>query len=251
LKYGRFLINGDVKYGMVDVDRVIELTGPFLDPHSAPTDRIHDLNAVKVLAPVLPKQIIAIGLNYKEHAKELGYALPEDPLMFMVSPSSIIGPEEAIQLAKPDHQIEFEAELVIVIGKEAYRVKEEEALSVVFGYTIGVDVSDRNIQKQDGQFMRAKSFLTYKPIGPFIETAVKPQKLSIQLKQNGVLKQDGHTSDMIHTVEKIIAAVTDVMVLEPGDIIFTGTPKGVGPLSPGDILETTIDGIGTLKNRVE
>lgn len=251
MKYGRFLINSEVKYGMVDVDRVIEFTGDFLDPLSTPTDNIHYLADVKPLLPVDPKQIIAIGLNYKDHARELNLPLPEDPMMFMVSPSSVIGPDDTIKLAKPEHKIDYEAELAVVIGKEAYKVKEEDALSVVFGYTIGLDISDRDLQNKDVQYTRAKSFLTYKPIGPYVETDLKPNRLSIQLKQNGVLKQDGNTRDLIHTVEKVIAAVTDVMVLEPGDIILTGTPKGVGPLSAGDVIETTIPGIGTLKNFVE
>lgn len=251
MKYGRFLINGEVKYGMVDVDRVIELTGPYLNEFTAPTDRIHYLHEVKPLLPVEPRQIIAIGLNYKEHAKEMNLPISEDPLMFMVSPSALIGPDDMIKLAKPGHSIEYEAELAVVIGKEAYKVKEEDALGVVFGYTIGLDISDRDLQNLDGQYTRAKSFVTYKPVGPFVETDVLPHKLSVQLKQNGVLKQNGNTKDMIHSVEKIIAAVTDVMILSPGDIILTGTPKGVGPLSAGDVIETTISDIGKLTNRVE
>jgi 2-keto-4-pentenoate hydratase/2-oxohepta-3-ene-1,7-dioic acid hydratase in catechol pathway len=251
MKYGRFLINGEVKFGMVDVDRVIELTGSYLHEFTAPTDRIHYLHDVRPLLPVEPKQIIAIGLNYKDHAKEMNLPVSEEPLMFMVSPSALIGPNETIQLAKSDHSIEYEAELAVVMGKRAYKVKEEEALSFVFGYTIGLDISDRDVQRLDGQYTRAKSYLTYKPIGPFVETDVLPHKLSVQLKQNGIIKQKGNTKDMIHSVEKIIAAVTDVMVLAPGDIILTGTPKGVGPLSSGDVIETIISGVGTLTNRVE
>lgn len=251
MKYGRFLINGEIKYGMVDVDRVIELTGAYVQKYTAPTDRIHYLKDVQLLAPVEPRQIVAIGLNYTDHAKELNIPLPEDPLMFMVSPSAIIGPNETIKLAKPMHQIDYEAELAIVIGKRAYKVKEKDALDVVFGYTVGLDISDRNLQSQDGQYTRAKSFLTYKPVGPLVETDINPHKLSIQLKQNGTLKQDGNTKDMIHSVEKIIEAITDVMILEPGDVILTGSPKGVGPLSTGDMIETTINGIGTLKNDVK
>ncbi|MGV3489470.1 MAG: fumarylacetoacetate hydrolase family protein [Tuberibacillus sp.] len=251
MKYGRFLINGELKYGMVDVDRVIEMTGSFLQAISAPTDRIHRLEDVQVLTPVEPKQIVAIGFNYREHTVELNHEQPEDPMLFMVSPSSVIGPNDAIKLAKPEHKIDFEAELVAVIGKKAYRVKEEEALNFVFGYTIGVDVSDRDLQKRDGQYTRAKSYLTYKPIGPFIETDLRPQRLSIELKQNGVIRQSGNTENMIQSVAKMIAAVTDVMVLEPGDVIFTGTPSGVGSLTSGDLIETTISGIGTLVNTVE
>lgn len=247
MKYGRFLYNGEIKHGMVDGDRVIELLGTYLDEPAVPTDRVYRLEDVKWLAPVEPKQVIAIGLNYVDHAKEQNKPLPKEPMMFMVSPSAIIGPGESIRLAKPTHRIDYEAELAVVIGKKAHRVTEAEALDVVFGYTVAIDVSDRDLQARDGQYTRAKSYPTYKPIGPFVATDVNPSNLSIKLTQNGVTKQDGHTSDMVHSVEKIIAAVTEVMTLEPGDVILTGTPAGVGPLHPGDDVAATIEGIGTLQ----
>lgn len=251
LKYCRFLHDGQVKYGMIDVDRVVEFMGSFLDDPAVPTDRLYHLNEVKLLAPLEPKQLIAIGLNYKDHAIEQSKPLPEEPMMFMVSPSAVIGPDETIQLAKPDHRIDYEAELAIVIGKTAYQVSEADALDYVFGYTIAVDVSDRDLQNRDRQYTRAKSYATYKPLGPVVETDLRPNKVKIQLKQNGDLKQDGHTSDMVHSVEKMIAHVTEVITLEPGDVILTGTPAGVGPLHKGDKIETTIEGIGTLVNNID
>lgn len=251
MKYCRFRVNDEVKYGMLDADKVVELTGNFLDESSAPTDRIHSLNDIQLLAPVEPKQLVAIGLNYLDHAKEIKMDLPKEPMMFMLSPTAIIGPNESIELARVGHRIEFEAELAIIIGKEAYRISEENAYDVIFGYTIGNDVSDRDLQDFDKQFTRAKSFATYKPLGPFVETQYNPEAVSVQLVQNGVMKQDGNTKDLIHSVRKILAAVTEVMTLHPGDVILTGTPSGVGPLSSGDQLELTIEGIGTLKNTVK
>lgn len=250
MKYCRFLHEGQVKFGMVDIDRVIELVDSYHSEVSVPTDQVHFLDEVDLLCPVEPSQIVAIGLNYSDHAKEQHKALPEEPMMFMIAPSAVIGPNDEIILARDDHQIEYEAELAVVIGKEAKNVKEEEALSYVFGYTCANDISDRDLQKKDGQFTRAKSFPTYKPIGPFIETNLQPQRLSVLLKQNGEVKQDGTTMDMIHSVAKIIATVTEVMTLQQGDVIITGTPAGVNPLHDGDEVEVEIEGIGSLKNRV-
>ncbi|TCP26630.1 2-keto-4-pentenoate hydratase/2-oxohepta-3-ene-1,7-dioic acid hydratase in catechol pathway [Scopulibacillus darangshiensis] len=250
MKYCRFLDDNQVKYGMVDADRVIELVGSYNNEVSIPTDRVHFLNEVQLLCPVDPKQVIAIGLNYSDHAKEQNKKLPEEPMMFMVSPSAVIGPNDEIQLARDGHRIDYEAELAIVIGKEAKDVGEEDASSYIFGYTCANDISDRDLQKKDGQFTRAKSFRTYKPIGPWIETNLNPQSLSVRLKKNGEVKQDGTTKDMIHSIEKIIAAVTEVMTLYPGDVILTGTPAGVGPLCLGDEVEIDIDGIGQLRNKI-
>lgn len=251
MHYCRFLYNGTLRYGMVDVDRVIELTGSFLDSSHAPTDNVFYLSEVQLLSPVEPKQIVAIGLNYRAHAKELKYDLPPDPMMFMVSPSAIIAPGEPIRLAYKQHRIDYEAELAVVIGKEAYQVKAENAFDYIFGYTCGIDVSDRDFQNRDGQFTRAKSFHTYKPFGPWIATNLDPNHLSIQLKQNQVLRQNASTENMIHPVDKIIETITDAMTLYPGDVVLTGTPSGAGPLSAGDSLELFIEGIGSLRQPVE
>ncbi|GGH87711.1 2-keto-4-pentenoate hydratase/2-oxohepta-3-ene-1,7-dioic acid hydratase in catechol pathway [Pullulanibacillus pueri] len=250
MKYCRFLHEGQIKYGMIDVDRVIELKGSYLKKTSAPTDRVHYIDDVTLLCPVEPYQMVAIGLNYVDHAKELSLPLPEEPMMFMVSPTALTGPDETILLAKPDHRIDFEAELVIVIGKKAHKVSKEKALDSIFGYTIGLDISDRDLQMKDGQFTRSKSYPTYKPMGPVVETDLQANKVPVQLRQNGEIKQDGNTNNFVHSIEKIIETVTDVMTLYPGDIILTGSPAGVGPLQEGDKLEATIPGIGILKNTV-
>ncbi|GGE48870.1 hypothetical protein GCM10011391_29630 [Pullulanibacillus camelliae] len=250
MKYCRFLHDGQIKYGMIDVDHVVELTESYIKKTAAPTHRMHLLEEVTLLAPVEPLQIVEIGLNYVDHAKELDLPLPKEPMMFMVSPSAVTGPHEAIVLAHPEHRIDFEAELVIVIGKKAHRVSKANALDYVFGYTVGLDISDRVLQNGDRQYTRAKSYSTYKPLGPVVETNINPNKVSIQLRVNGELKQDGTTRNLVHPIEKIIETVTEVMTLYPGDIIFTGSPAGVGPIQKGDKLETTIEGIGTLHNFV-
>lgn len=251
MKYCRYVLNDEVKYGMIDVDRVIELVGPFIEQVAVPTDITYKLEDVNLISPVDPKQIIAIGLNYREHAKEQNKALPEEPMMFMVSPSAVVGPKDNIVLNNTEHRIDYEAELAIVIGKEAKHVSQDEALDYVFGYTCGNDISDRDFQKKDGQFTRAKSFHTYKPLGPVISTDIKPNQVGVSLKINGHTRQNGNTNDMIHSVEKIIETVTSVMTLQPGDVILTGTPSGVGPLKSGDHIELTIEGIGTLENIVK
>lgn len=250
MKYCRFLYEGRIKYGMIDVDRVVELSGSYLSKKTAPLEQVYSLEDVTLLSPVEPTQVIAIGLNYVDHAKEQNKPLPEEPMMFMVSPTAVIGPDEAIQLARPDHRIDYEAELAIVIGKKAHRVKSNDALDYVFGYTIGIDVSDRDLQNKDKQYTRAKSFSTYKPMGPVVSTGLKPNKLSVQLRQNDTLKQDGNTRDLVHSIEQIIETVSEVMTLYPGDVILTGTPAGVGPLQSGDRISATIEGIGTLNNYV-
>ena len=250
MKYCRFLKDDTVKYGMVDGEQVIELVDSFLSGVATPTETVHKLEDVRLTTPVSPAQIVCIGLNYKDHAKEQGKKLPEQPMMFMVSPTAAIADQETIKLADTTHRIDYEAELGIVIGKEAYRVKADEAADYIFGYTIGNDVSDRDYQKLDGQFTRAKSFDTYKPFGPVIETDLKAEDLQVKLTVNGEVRQDGTTRDMIHSVEKIIEVITNCMTLHPGDLILTGTPAGVSPLKDGDHIEITIEGIGTLTNDV-
>ncbi len=246
----RFNYEGQTRYGCLEGEQIIEVTD-FYTMEKTEGVSSYQLKDVKLLSPVEPFQTVAIGLNYLDHAKEQNKALPEEPMMFMVSPSAITGPDEVIRLQNSVHRIDFEAELVIVIGKRAHQVKEAEAHDYILGYTCGNDVSDRDYQKKDGQFTRAKSFPGYKPIGPWIETELSPQDLSVQLKVNGELKQDGNTGEMIHSVEKVIEKVTEVMTLMPGDVIFTGTPAGVGPLKSNDQVEVMIEGIGTLRNRIK
>ncbi|ASK62559.1 hypothetical protein CFK37_10565 [Virgibacillus phasianinus] len=250
MKYIRFQYNDEVMYGTLANEQITKLSGDFLDKRAVPLDETYDLNDVKVLSPVNPGKMVAIGLNYEEHAKEQKKPIPEEPMMFMVSPTAVINDDEEILLPTTDRLIEFEAELAVVIGTKAKNVKKQDALSYVFGYTCANDVSDRDLQKKDGQYTRAKSFDTFKPLGPVIATELNPNNLNISLESNGEVRQNSNTSDLIHDVESVIEHVTEVMTLYPGDVLLTGTPSGVGALRSGDRIEIEIEGIGKLKNQV-
>lgn len=250
MKIIRFAHNSAEHWGLLDNDGVRTLPdGPFgeivLSADALP------LAAVKLLAPVKPGKLVCVGLNYVLHARESGLPLPDEPMLFMCSPQAIIGPGEAIVLDSHEQSVEFEAELAIVIKKRARNVPAAEAASVVLGYTCANDVSNRNLQLKDKQFTRAKSFDTYKPMGPWIETDLNPDAQSIRLLQNGVVRQDSTTADMIFPTSFIIEFVSSIMTLEPGDVIITGTPSGVSPMQSGDRIEVEISGIGTLENIVQ
>jgi 2-keto-4-pentenoate hydratase/2-oxohepta-3-ene-1,7-dioic acid hydratase in catechol pathway len=250
MKYVRFCINNEIKYGVLNDNTITELDGNFISGAAKPTDHTYNRSDVKLLSPVNPRQVILIGLNYALHAKESNKPIPDEPMIFMVSPSAVVGDGDEIRLPNLEHRIDHEAELVVVIGKEAKNVSKDEALSYVFGYSCGNDVSDRILQRKDGQFTRAKSFETFKPVGPVIETELNPNNVEIKLTVNGEVRQHSNTNDLIHNIESLIEKVTEVMTLNLGDIIMTGTPSGVSPLKPGDHLEVEIEGIGVLKNVV-
>jgi 2-keto-4-pentenoate hydratase/2-oxohepta-3-ene-1,7-dioic acid hydratase in catechol pathway len=201
--------------------------------------------------PVAPSKILCIGRNYAAHAKELGNEIPAEPLLFLKPPSSLIGPGDAIRLPPESTRVEHEAELGVVIGKRCKSVSRDHALSHVFGFTCLGDITARDLQRKDVQFTRAKSFDTFCPVGPWIETERDSSKLAVRCRVNGATKQDGTTSNMIFDVPTIVAYASRMMTLEPGDLIATGTPDGVGPLVDGDLLEIDIDGIGVLSARVE
>lgn len=250
MKYIRFEKNDQISYGVLEHQTISELEGNYINRKVSKTANTYHVEEVKILPPVEPSQLLGIGLNYALHAEEQGKPLPEEPMMFMVSPSSVIGPDEEIVLPPLDHRIDYEAELAIVIGKEAKNVTKADALSYVFGYTCGNDISNRDLQKKDGQFTRAKSYSTFKPLGPVIETDLDANDVGIKLSVNGEVKQNSRTTDLIHNIEELLVKVTEVMTLYPGDVILTGTPSGVGPLSPGDEVEIEIEGIGKLVNKV-
>jgi 2-keto-4-pentenoate hydratase/2-oxohepta-3-ene-1,7-dioic acid hydratase in catechol pathway len=199
---------------------------------------------------LVPSKIIGIGLNYRAHALEMGKGLPEEPLMFLKPLSAVIAGGEAIERPAGYERVDYEAELGVVIGQHARRVSRERALEVVLGYCCVNDVSVRDLQKRDVQYTRAKGFDTFCPIGPRIVAGLDPSKLAITTRLNGVVKQSSSTSDLIFDVPTLIAFVTAHMTLEPGDVISTGTPSGVGNMMPGDVVEIEIEGIGILKNPV-
>jgi len=208
------------------------------------------LTEVKLLAPAQPSKIICIGRNYAEHARERDVDVPQVPLIFLKPPSAIINPGEPIILPPQSQQIEHEAELVIIIGKRGRNIIAEEAQNFVFGYTAGNDITARDLQKLDGQWTRAKGFDTFCPFGPWIDTEFDPSDAVITCKVSGQPRQMASTRDMVFNVNVLIAFISSVMTIEAGDIIFTGTPAGVGPLKAGDSVEVEIEGLGKLVNPV-
>lgn len=263
-----FIANGPeseqaLQFALAAVDRVVEESGVEA-LMGRPEPIVYRLDEIRFGPPVLrPGKVLGIGLNYRAHAEETGRAAPKQPMFFNKFASSLTGSGEPIVHpgANITTQIDFEAELAVVIGRPGRFIKKEQALEHVFGYTIMNDVSARDLQYVDGQFVRGKALDTFGPIGPWIvsaDTIRDPQNLHIQTRINGELMQDGHTSDMIFSVAELISVLSDLMTLEPGDIIMTGTPAGVGVartpqrfLQPGDVVDIFVEQIGNLINRVE
>jgi len=208
------------------------------------------LESVKLLSPILPGKIVCVGRNYAEHIKETKAEVPTTPLLFLKPPSSVIGPDQTIYLPPQSEQVDHEGELVVVIGRYGRWIQPSEAFSYIFGYTIGNDVTARDLQRKDGQWTRAKGFDTFCPLGPWIETEFNPADAIITCHVNGELRQMASTRDMIFHLDQLIAYVSSIMTLDAGDIIMTGTPAGVSPLHAGDVVEVAIDGIGKLRNTV-
>jgi 2-keto-4-pentenoate hydratase/2-oxohepta-3-ene-1,7-dioic acid hydratase in catechol pathway len=207
---------------------------------------------VRLIAPVAPSKIVCVGRNYREHAAELGNPMPTEPLLFLKAPSSIIGPEEAIELPPESKQVEHEGELGVVIGRTARKLRpDDDPLHYVLGYTCLNDVTARDLQRKDVQFTRGKSFDTFCPVGPFIETDASPSDLEVITRVNRETKQRGRTSQMAFPVAMLIRYISHIMTLHPGDLIATGTPAGVSRLEDGDTVEVEVEGIGTLRNRVK
>ncbi len=209
------------------------------------------LEEVKLLAPIAPSKIVCVGRNYADHAHELGNAVPAEPLLFLKAPSSIIADNETIELPEASSRVEHEGELAVVIGRRARRITaNENPFDYVLGYTCLNDVTARDLQKKDVQFTRGKSFDTFCPVGPFIVTDLDPSALAIETRVNNDVRQRGNTRDMIFPVAHLLRYISEQMTLEAGDLIATGTPAGVGPLSSGDTVEIEIERIGTLRNTV-
>jgi 2-keto-4-pentenoate hydratase/2-oxohepta-3-ene-1,7-dioic acid hydratase in catechol pathway len=208
------------------------------------------LEKVKLLPPTQPTKIICVGRNYIAHAEEHGAEVPKIPLIFLKPPSALLAPGDPIHLPTQSQQVEHEGELVIVIGRTGRLIAPEEAAEFVFGYTVGNDVTARDLQNSDGQWTRSKGFDTFCPIGPWIETEFNPADALLTCHVNGQMRQMASTRDMVFSTSTIISFASSVMTLEAGDIIMTGTPAGVSPLSPGDVVEVTIEGIGKLSNPV-
>jgi 2-keto-4-pentenoate hydratase/2-oxohepta-3-ene-1,7-dioic acid hydratase in catechol pathway len=209
------------------------------------------LDEVKLLAPVAPSKIVCVGRNYREHAAELGNKMPDEPLLFLKAPSAVIGSGDRIVLPAASQQVEHEGELGVVIGRVAHRLSSsDDPLSYVFGYTCVNDVTARDLQRKDVQFTRGKSFDTFCPVGPWIETELYPRSVGVETRLNGELKQKGNTADMAFPVDFLIRYISEIMTLYPGDLIATGTPAGVSRMKHGDTVEVEVAGIGVLTNEV-
>ena len=241
--------NEEPAYGWVFENKVGDIEGIIFGEYRRLEAEI-PLESVKLLAPSQPSKIVCIGRNYTEHAKELGNDVPQVPLIFMKPPSSIINPGDTIILPPQSKQVEHEAELVAVIGKRGRNIPPDQAKDYILGYTIGNDITARDLQKTDGQWTRAKGFDTFCSFGPWIDTEFDITDALISCKVSGQPRQMASTRDMVFNVGKLVAFISSVMTLEPGDLIFTGTPAGVGPLHDGDVVEVDIDGLGVLSNPV-
>lgn len=205
---------------------------------------------LKLLAPVTPTKIVCVGRNYAEHAAELGNDVPPEPLIFLKPPSSLIGPDDPVVSPAISKRVDHEGELAVVIGQRSRNLREAEALSAVYGYTLANDVTARDLQKGDGQWTRGKGFDTFCPVGPWIDTTFDPANRNVRCLVNGEVRQAGNTALMIYSLSRVLAYVTRFMTLEPGDLLLTGTPAGVGPVQPGDVMTVEIEGLGTLSNPV-
>jgi 2-keto-4-pentenoate hydratase/2-oxohepta-3-ene-1,7-dioic acid hydratase in catechol pathway len=262
MRIARFSVNGDVRYGVVDgADggddgelAVAEIAGHPFGP--AENDVKLSGNAylvadVRLLAPVLPSKVVAIGKNYAEHARETGSEPPPEPLIFLKPSTAVIGPGDIIvRPARLSKRVDFEGELAIVFGRLCRDVPPERVPEVIFGYTCANDVTARDLQASDGQWTRAKGFDTFCPLGPWIETDLDAADVELTTTVNGEVKQDARTSLLVHDIPTLVSYVTAVMTMLPGDVLLTGTPSGIGPLVAGDSVAVSVEGIGTLANRV-
>jgi len=248
--YCRFQAGQDQAWGVIEQHEVFEITPDIFSPFEK-TGRSFPLGDVQFLAPVQPSKIIAVGLNYKDHIAEFGRTeIPTDPVLFLKAPSSLLSPDEIIQIPDGIGRVDYEAELAVVIGKKTFCVSESDAADAILGCTALNDVTARDLQKKDGQWARAKSFDTFTPIGPWIADGLPYQNLRVEAYKNGKIAQMGHTSQMIFPVTQLVSFISQVMTLYPGDVISTGTPMGVGPLVPGDKIEVFVEGVGLLRNTV-
>jgi 2-keto-4-pentenoate hydratase/2-oxohepta-3-ene-1,7-dioic acid hydratase in catechol pathway len=251
VKIYRFVHAGSPSIGIADGDRILRYSGSDATHLGEATKESVSLADAELLAPVMPSKIVAVGRNYAEHAKELGNEAPSEPIIFLKPPTAVLKPNGTIVRPPQSQRVDFEGELAIVIGKTARNVRRDDWRSVVLGFTCANDVTARDLQKKDIQFTRGKSFDTFLPLGPCIETDLDPAALSLRTRVNGETKQDGNTRDMVFDCGAIIEFITAIMTLNPGDVILTGTPAGVGPLNAGDRVEVEIEGIGVLGNVVQ
>lgn len=249
-RYVRILHEGSPRYGMLD-DAEVALIDPHPFARHKPTGERVPVTGLRLLAPVIPSKVICVGRNYAKHAAELGNEVPEEPVYFLKPSSSVIGPGEPIRLPLDrTSEVHHEAELTVVIGALLQRVSPDEAMAGVFGYTIGNDVTARDLQREENQWFRAKGFDSFCPLGPAIATGLDPADLAIRSWVDGEVRQDGSSASMIRDVATLVSEISQIMTLLPSDVILTGTPEGVGRIDAGQTVRLEIEGIGILENPV-
>ena len=255
MKILRFQQNNKEVFGILKNEVVYEVVSNsqnlFYARSCPELGKSYSLEDVKILPPVYPSKVVCVGLNYQDHAAELDMDLPDEPVLFLKPPTTVIGPADPIIYPPESRQVDYEAELAVIVGQNAHKISVDDASNYIAGYTVLNDVTARDLQQKDGQWTRAKSFDTFCPLGPWMETDLDPANQRISMRVNGELKQNSNTRNMIFPVEEIFSFISHIMTLNPGDIIATGTPPGVGQLQVGDVAEAAVEGVGTLRNRVK
>jgi 2-keto-4-pentenoate hydratase/2-oxohepta-3-ene-1,7-dioic acid hydratase in catechol pathway len=249
MRFCRFSVEDKLRAGVVEGDHVVEISGDGRSRCEGAPHR-YRLNEVRLLPPCTPSKVVMVGLNYRDHAEETGASLPSEPCLFIKPDTAVIGPEDAIVLPDMSKQVDYEAELGIVIARTLHNANLDEARAGILGYTCVNDVTARDLQRKDGQWTRGKSFDTFCPVGPWIVDDVNPSDLEIEMLLNGERRQHSSTAQLIFKPVELVSFISHVMTLKPGDLIGTGTPSGIGPMKRGDQVEVRIAGIGTLRNTV-
>jgi 2-keto-4-pentenoate hydratase/2-oxohepta-3-ene-1,7-dioic acid hydratase in catechol pathway len=250
MKFVRFRLQDRVSYGIREEDFVREISGSIFGDFQVKPEK-YSLGAVHLLAPVEPSKVLCVGLNFRDHIAELGDPIPPVPSHFLKSPNSLIGPGDPVIFPRVARRVDYEGELAAVIKDKIHDVTEEEALAHVLGYTCFNDVTERELTRVQGQLTRSKGFDTFGPLGPCIVTDLDPTRLTVQTYLNGRKVQEGYTGSMVFSVAFLISYLSQCMTLYPGDVISIGTPGGIGPMKPGDIVEVQIEGIGSLTNPIQ
>lgn len=250
MRVARFSLNGEPRFGIVDGPELVVLAGhPLVAGYETTGDRV-PIKEVKLLAPSMPSKVVCVGKNYADHIAEMNLSTEAEPTLFLKPSSSIVGPGDAIVLPAQSQQVDLEVELAIVMGQIAKNVTEADALNYVWGYTVANDVTARDLQFSDDQWARSKSFDSFCPLGPWIETEFVPEDQVLESRVDGEVRQNSTLTHMLHNVPKVISYISQNMTLLPGDVVLTGTPAGISPILAGQIVECEIEGIGTLVNPV-
>jgi 2-keto-4-pentenoate hydratase/2-oxohepta-3-ene-1,7-dioic acid hydratase in catechol pathway len=258
MKFLKFISENQIKNGYYDGEKVIEIEKDILEYDDVKIDNLkneliksYNLNDIKIINPVNPTKIVCVGLNYKDHAKEMNLDLPLEPKIFIKPSTCVIGNNDKIIYPKTSNRVDYEGELAIIIGKKAKNVTQDIANKYIFGYSIINDVTARDLTIKDEQWTRGKSFDSFAPIGPFVQTEMNPLNQNIKVYLNDTIKQDSNTKNMIFSPYKLLEYISNIMTLYPGDVIATGTPSGVGPMNKNDIIKISIEDIGILTNELK